>query len=121
MISTSGIEDILTNPNATGRVAKWLIELRPQDIRYDYSKAIKSQVLPDFYTKWIEAQLPGTLDESNSWTMYFDDSKKNEGVGAGVGIILISPKGEKLRYILQMGFELPSNNEAEYEALLHGM
>ena len=56
---------------------------------------------------------------SNSWTMYFDGSKKNEG--AGTGVILISPKGDKLRYILQMGFEFPSNNEAEYEALIHGM
>ena len=56
---------------------------------------------------------------SNSWTMYFDGSKKNEGAGAGV--ILISLKGDKLRYVLQMGFELPSNNEAEYEALIHGM
>ena len=80
---------------------------------------IKSQVLPDFHTEWIEAQLAGTPDVSNSWTMYFDGSKKNEGAGAGV--VLISPKGDKLRYVLQMGFVLPSNNEAEYEALIHGM
>jgi ribonuclease HI len=119
VISTSGIGDILTNPNATGRVAKWLIELAPRDIKYDYPKAIKAQVLPDFHTEWIEAQLPGAPDVSNSWTMYFDGSKKNEDAGAGV--ILISPKGDKLRYILQMEFELPSNNEAEYEALIHGM
>ena len=51
--------------------------------------------------------------------MYFDGSKKNKGAGAGV--VLISPKGDKLRYVLQMGFEFPSNNEAEYEALIHGM
>ena len=65
VISSSGIGDILTNPNATGRVAKWLIELAPRDIKYDYPKAIKSQVLPDFHTEWIEAQLPGTPDVSN--------------------------------------------------------
>ena len=81
-ISSSGIRDILTNPNAMGRVAKWLIELAPRDIRYDYPKVIKSQVLPDFHTEWIEAQLPGTPDVSNSWTMYFDGSKKNEGASA---------------------------------------
>ena len=94
VISSSGIGDILINPNATGRVAKWLIELAARDIQYDYPKAIKSQVLPDFHTEWVEAQLPGTPDVSNSWTMYFDGSKKNEGAGAGV--ILISPKGDKL-------------------------
>ena len=51
--------------------------------------------------------------------MYFDGFQRNEGAGAGV--ILISPKGVKLRYVLQMDFEKPSNNEAEYEALIHGM
>ena len=35
--------------------------------------------------------------------------------------MLTSPKGDKLRYVLQINFEKPSNNEAEYEALLHGM
>ena len=29
---------------------------------------------------------------------------------------LISPKGDKLKYVLQMNFPTPSNNEAEYEA-----
>ena len=119
VVNKSAIGDVLTNPNATGRVAKWLIELGPLGIKYEHPKAIKSQVLPDFHTEWIEAQLPGVPDVSNSWTMYFDGSKKNEGAGAGV--ILISPKGDKLRYILQMGFEFPSNNEAEYEGLIHGM
>ena len=55
IISSSGTGDILTDPNARGRVAKWLIKLAPRDIRYDYPKAIKSQVLPDFHTEWIEA------------------------------------------------------------------
>ena len=35
--------------------------------------------------------------------------------------MLISPKGDKLKYVLQINFEKASNNEAEYEALLHGM
>ena len=63
--------------------------------------------------------MPSVPDTLNSWTMYFDGSKRNEGAGAGV--ILISPKGDKLRYVLQMDFEKPSNNEAEYEGLIHGM
>jgi ribonuclease HI len=50
--------------------------------------------------------------------MYFDGSLKLEGTGAGV--LLISPKGEQLRYVLQIFWNI-SNNEAEYEALLHGL
>ena len=51
--------------------------------------------------------------------MFFDGSKRQQGAGAGV--VLISPKGTKLKYVLQINFSHASNNEAEYEALLHGM
>jgi ribonuclease HI len=50
--------------------------------------------------------------------MYFDSSLKLEGAGAGV--LLISPTGEQLKYVLQIFWKV-SNNEAEYEALLHGL
>ena len=51
--------------------------------------------------------------------MYFDGSKRLKGAGAGV--VLISPQGDKMRYVLRMSFSNASNNEAEYEALLHGI
>jgi ribonuclease HI len=50
--------------------------------------------------------------------MYFDGSLKFGGVGAGV--ILISPSGEQLKYVLQILWSA-TNNEAEYEALVHGL
>jgi ribonuclease HI len=50
--------------------------------------------------------------------MYFDGSLNLEGAGAGV--LLISPTGEQLKYALQIFWKV-SNNEAEYEALLHGL
>jgi ribonuclease HI len=52
-------------------------------------------------------------------TMYFDSSKCN--IGAGAVFVLISPQGDKMKYVLRMNFLLPTNNEAEYEALAHGM
>src|SRR4051812_45548406 len=51
--------------------------------------------------------------------MFFDGSKRKQG--AGDGVVLISPKGEKLKYVLQVNFDKATNNEAEYEALLHGI
>ena len=50
--------------------------------------------------------------------MYFDGSLKLDG--GGVGVLFISPRGEQLKYVLQILWEV-SNNEAEYEALLHGL
>jgi ribonuclease HI len=50
--------------------------------------------------------------------MYFNGSLKLEGAGAGV--LMISPKREQLKYILQIFWNI-SNKEAEFEALLHGL
>jgi ribonuclease HI len=63
--------------------------------------------------------MPELPDLLNTWTIYVDHSKRVSGVGAGV--ILISLQGDKMRYILHMRFANPSNIEAEYEAVLHGM
>jgi ribonuclease HI len=49
--------------------------------------------------------------------MYFDGSLKLDGGGAGV--LFISPRGEQLKYVLQILWEV-SNNEAKYEALFQG-
>jgi hypothetical protein len=110
---------ILNNPDATGRILLWGITLGPWEITYQQQSVIKSQVLPDFIVEWMEAQMPELPDLSNSWTIYVDDSKRVSGAGAGV--VLVSPQGDKMRYILRMQFANPSNNEAEYEAVLHGM
>jgi ribonuclease HI len=87
------------------------------NITYEKRKAIKSQILPDFTAEWLELQSTGPPDLSSVWTMYFDGSKRIQGAG----VVLISPQGDKLKYVLRMSFPQASNNEAEYEALLHGM
>jgi ribonuclease HI len=68
--------------------------------------------------EWRENQLPTPTERREHWMMYFDGSLKLEGAGAGV--LLISPTGEQLKYVLQIFWKV-SNNEAEYEALLHGL
>jgi ribonuclease HI len=66
--------------------------------------------------EWQENQLPTLTERPEHWVMYFDGSLKLEGAGAGV--LLISSTGEQLKYALQIFWKV-SNNEAEYEALLH--
>jgi ribonuclease HI len=58
-------------------------------------------------------------DLSSVWTVYFDGPKRVKG--AGVGLELISPHGDKMKYVLRMSILNTFKNEAEYEALLHGM
>ena len=68
--------------------------------------------------EWRENQVPTPIERPEHWVMYFDGSLKLEGAGARV--LLISPKGEQLKYVLQIFWKV-SNNGAEYEALLHGL
>ena len=68
--------------------------------------------------EWRENQIPAPAIKVEHWTMYFDGSLKIDG--GGEGVLFISPIGEQLKYVLQILFEV-SNNEAEYEALLHGL
>ncbi|KAK1620659.1 hypothetical protein QYE76_026176 [Lolium multiflorum] len=119
IITEAPLKKILTNPDATGRVSQWAIELAPYDISYINRTTIKSQILPDFFVDWIQSQITVAPDMSGSWTMYFDGSKRSTDACAGV--VLVSPQSDKMRYVLRMNFALLTNNEAEYEALLHGM
>jgi ribonuclease HI len=115
VVNEAPLSNILNNPC----VSLWGIELSPLDITYKKRKAIKSQILPDFIAEWLELQSIGPPDLSSVWMMYFNGSKRIQGAGAGV--VLISPQGDKLKYVLRMSFPQASNNEAEYEVLLHGM
>ena len=117
VVSDAPLSEIMNNRDATGRVAKWAIELLPLDIKFEAKKAIKSQALVDFLAEWTEHQQPA-LSLPEHWTMFFDGSKMLNGSGAGV--VLVSPRGDRLSYVLQIHFD-SSNNEAEYEALLYGL
>jgi hypothetical protein len=110
--------DILHNQDAKGRISKWAVELGALSINFKLRTAIKSQALVNFMVEWRENQIPTPVDTPDHWTMYFDGSLKLDGGGAGV--LFISPRGEQLKYVLQILCEV-SNNEAEYEALLHGL
>jgi ribonuclease HI len=112
------LDDILRNKDATGRITKWAVELGALNIDFKPRTAIKSQALVDFMVEWQKNQQPTPTERPEHWVMYFDGSLKLEGEGAGV--LLISPKGEQLNYVLQIFWKV-SNNEAEYEALLHGL
>jgi ribonuclease HI len=62
--------------------------------------------------------MPPPNERPEHWIMYFDGALNLEGAGAGV--LLISPQGEQLKYVLQIHYRA-SNNGAEYEALIHGL
>jgi len=100
VITCFPLKDILHNQEATGRIAKWAVELGAQAIDFVPRAAIKSQALADFITEWMEIQAVLPHEKPEHWIMYFDGSMKLEGAGARV--LFISPKGEQLKYVLHM-------------------
>ena len=64
-----------------------------------------------------ETTQPGK-EASRNWIMYFDGAFSLQGAGAGV--LLVAPIGERLKYVIQMHFprEMLTNNTTEYEGLL---
>lgn len=52
------------------------------------------------------------------WKVFVDGA--SSAMGAGVGIVIITPEGIRLEYYFRLGFRA-SNNEAEYESLLAGL
>jgi ribonuclease HI len=112
------IGDILHNKEAIRRIAKWAYELGAHNIEFWPRTAINTQALVDFVSEWTEQQVPDNPETAEVSRMYFDGSLKLQG--AGVGILFIAPRGEQLKYALQLLFPA-SNNAAEYEALIHGL
>jgi ribonuclease HI len=66
--------------------------------------------------EWTETQQLCAPVTREHWSMYFNGSFTLNGVG--VGIMLISPNGDRLLYVFQLYFRATSN-VAEYEALVN--
>jgi hypothetical protein len=118
VVSSFPLGEIIQCREASGRIAKWAVEIMGETISFAPRKAIKSQVLVDFVAEWVDTQLPAAPIQLELWTMFFDGSLMK--TGAGAGLLFISPLGKHLRYVLRIHF-LASNNVAEYEALVNGL
>jgi ribonuclease HI len=118
VVSSFPLGEIIQCREASGRIAKWAMELMGETISFAPRKAIKSQVLADFMAEWVDTQLPTAPIQPELWTMYFDGSLMK--IGAGAGLLFISSLGKHLRYVLRLHFPA-SNNVAEYEAVVNGL
>jgi hypothetical protein len=88
VVSSFPLGEIIRNPDAAGRIAKWSVELMGETLAYAPRKAIKSQILADFVAEWTDTQLPPPQIQAECWTLYFDGSVMK--TGAGTGMLFIS-------------------------------
>src|SRR3954463_3800620 len=122
------LKRILQNPEATGRIVEWALELSSFGLKFESISTIQRRALAEFIAEWTptpDEEIPKTSipvkEASKEWLMYFDGAFSLQGAGAGV--LLVAPTGEHLKCIVQMHFpkEQATNNTAEYEGLLAGL
>jgi ribonuclease HI len=116
--SSFPLGEIFRNLDANGHIIKWSVEVGEFDIDFCLRQAIRSKILVDFVSEWTKIQMPPPKERPEHWIIYFDGTLNLEGASAGV--LLISPQGEQLKYVLHIYYKA-SNNGAEYEALIHGL
>ena len=106
---------MLSMPIMNGRIGKWILALSEFDLRYESAKAVKGQIMADFATQHC-----GVVNalEIILWTLFCDGSTCDRG--AGIGIMLISPRGKKYKFSLLI-IATSTNNQAEYQALIKGL
>ena len=107
----------MSNPDATGRLALWAIELSEFDIQYRPRTAIKGQVVADFIAEFTHDEDKGAK-ESPQWSVHTDGSSNRQAEGADV--VLLSPEGDVVECMIRLDFPT-TNNEVEYEALVAGL
>ena len=89
------LEKSLDKVERSGRLAKWAKELNGLGINYQPKKAIKGQALADIFAEGI------SRDESEEpvWQLLTDGSSRL--IGAGAGLVLITPEGKIIEYALK--------------------
>jgi hypothetical protein len=69
VVSSFPLGEIIRNPNAAGRIAKWSVELMGETLAYAPCKVIKPQILADFIAEWTDTQLPPPQVQAECWTL----------------------------------------------------
>jgi hypothetical protein len=118
VVSNRPLALILQSKEAIGRITQWAVEIGQYDVEFIPRRAIKSQALVDFIAEWTDSGLQGNDELPDHWVMYFDGSYTLKG--AWVGVVLIPPHGDILKYAIQLDFPA-TNNIVEYEGLVTGL
>ena len=119
------MKQILHKLETLGRLIKWAIKLSKFDISYKPRTAVKGKVLEDFIMEFSLSNTSTKPTETTQlapdlpiWRLSVDGAANSQGSGAG--LILTSPDGIDVEYVLRFGFQA-SNNEAKYEAVIAGL
>nr|GEZ39905.1 reverse transcriptase domain-containing protein [Tanacetum cinerariifolium] len=94
VITDQPIKQVMTRPDAAGRLQKWSIMLGEHNITYRPRTSIKGKILADFLTEMsgdVSQAASAAAAQEEPWTLFTDGSSCVDGSGAG--LILTNPQG----------------------------
>jgi hypothetical protein len=118
VISDQPLVHILQSKEAIGWIAQWVVEFGQYDVEFIPRWEIKSQAFTDIIAEWTDSGLWGIDELPDHWVIYFDGYYALKGAGADV--MLIPPKVDILKYVIQLEF-IATNNIPEYKGLVTGL
>ena len=79
VVTRFSLQRILRNPEATGRIVEWALELSSFGLKFESTSTIQSRVFTEFIAEWTptpdeevtETAIPGK-ESPQEWIMYFD-------------------------------------------------
>ncbi|GJX52015.1 reverse transcriptase domain-containing protein [Tanacetum coccineum] len=112
VITDQPIKNILSRTEASGKLAKYAVEIGTYKISFIPRNAVKGQVLADFLSDAPDGERedeyfqspevsPG-IDDTEAWTLYTDGAASSKGSGAG--LILTGPSGVEYAIGLRLTF-----------------
>ena len=116
VLTNKPLRRAMSNPDTTGRLALWAIELSELDIQYRPQTAIKGQVVADFIAKFTHDE---DKEQKNLLSGAYIQTNHQQA-GQGAGVILRSPEGDTVDCMAHLDYPT-TNNEAKYEALVAGL
>ncbi|XP_019157595.1 PREDICTED: uncharacterized protein LOC109154212 [Ipomoea nil] len=121
VLTDQPIGAVLHTVSSSRRLVKWALMLTQYAMDYRPRPPIKGQALADFLVECTARDTqPSDMQDPEAawWSLATDGSSSKKGAGGGV--VITSPEGFKVYYVLMYQFT-PTNNEAEYEAFVNGL
>lgn len=118
ILTDQPLPQTLGKPDVSGRLVKWFVELGEFDNKYWPRTTIKGQAVAEFATELTTLVLQEKTLKLKLWQIYVDGSSNHEA--EEVGLVIEILEEEHIEFEIKLEYS-PTNNEAEYEALIAGL
>ena len=90
---------IVENPEASGRIAKWVTKISPHRVTFEIRTLVKKHILSDFIAEFTSGPPPHDTP-LEGWILNVEETSNSKG--EGIGLVLSTPN----RSIIEQSYTL---------------